>query len=81
MKLCNLLQTRWRAAENSGAGRRGECGGALGAGSRGAAQGAAPGTGRVLLAALLCLHFRVFAFFSPLDVYFKHCTLRAYKED
>lgn len=35
----------------------------------------------VLLAALLCLHFRVFAFFFLLDVYFKHCTLRAYKED
>lgn len=82
MKLCNSLQTRWRNDEKSGAGRRGERGGAFGAGSHGAAPGGRLlAQGGVLLAALLCLHFRVFAFFSLLDVYFKHCTLRAYKED
>lgn len=63
MKLCDLLQTRWRAAEKSGAWRRGECGGALGAGSHGAAQGQLLAQDGVLLAALLCLHFRLFAFF------------------
>lgn len=46
VKWCNLLQTRWRTDEKSGAGRRGECGGALGAGSLGAAHGASSWHGK-----------------------------------
>lgn len=65
MKLCNLLQTRWRAAEKRGARRRGEGGGVLGAGSHGAATGAAPGTGRGPAGSTVVFAFHSVCFFFP----------------
>lgn len=68
MKLCNLLQTRWRTDAKRGAGckeERGACVEELfGQGAVGQSHGCqVPAQEGVPPAALLCLHFRVFAFF------------------